>query len=213
MEKLELSIFDSVVEMAINSLDLAEQHEVKDKDSAVAAKTLGVELKDIEKTANKIKLELTKPFRDEVTKVNEYAKEILVPLGKAKKILGDKALTWQQAENKRLEEERQAQIKAENERVRLENEERQKEYEAQAEQEDTVPKPVETVVAKPVEIVKKESFVPTQETWDYEIIDITKIDRKYFVLDTIKLRKAIISDKVRVIEGIRIFSTPKAVMK
>jgi hypothetical protein len=188
--KKELGTFDTIVETAIAALDGAKNFIVTDKTTAVQAQQMGVELKDIEKKAEKIRKEIVKPYNDHVSEINKYAKEILKPVAEAKRIIGDKAATWQKAENERIAEKNRKAEEKEREKAK-----------------DT------GMPAAPTAPQEKESVVQTMTVWKYEITDESLIPREYLQVDKGAIQKAVKSGGVRNIPGVRIYDEQVPVLK
>jgi hypothetical protein len=161
-------------------------------------------------------------FADAKQKAHEAHKAItklegtfLTKIGESELRLRRAMAEFKEAEQRALREER----------ARLEAEARERESERQLQEAISVAATGDTAaaeeilaapVAVPVVILEetKASGVTVRQTWDFEIVDASKIDRRFLVPDEKAIRalvRSLKSDAASVVGGIRVFSTSDVV--
>jgi len=182
------------------------------------------ELKRREKMVEEQRKELVGPLNDKVKMINEYCKEIAIPLGKADFHLKEELKNFE----KILEVERQAKLKAEyEERVKREAEAQEKIRIAKEEAETaamfaTTEGEAELAQAQAHAEAERIAFEAKKAGWDakkeimsdkvrgatkrwvVKVIDGTKVPHEYWKIDESLLRQAVTKEGVREIPGCEI---------
>lgn len=162
--------FGDLIRRAESALENALRVTIDSPEKAAQVSELSTELRSIEKRIEDKRLSITKEARTYVTNVNNYAKEIAVPINKAKKFLSDRLMKWQSEERRKAEEARREQEKARQEAL-LAN------------------KPVEeitrTKAPEPINVIQ------TRKVLKMEIEDLSKVPRSFMIVDEAAVRDEI----------------------
>lgn len=142
----------------------------------------------------------TQPLRDEKDEIDKAFNEILGPIEGAESGLKAEAIRW--------DDEQEEKIAAENKRREDAAAAAQAKADAEAHEEGR-----EAEAVEPEPEVKKEAIrslggavAPVSKIWDIEVVDASKIDRKFLVPDEVALRAyAKATDGKEEIPGVRVF--------
>jgi len=118
------------------------------------------------KAIDQIRLDMTKPLRDETDRINDEFKKVLEPMNAAKTGLSDRLMAWRREEQRKLEEERR--------KAQVEEERRRKISIAQGGTGENI-KPVE----QPADKLSVRDTTKTRTEYRVEITDIHKVPVKY----------------------------------
>ncbi len=150
---------------------------VQKQSDSDAANVLLIKCNSGIKAIDSIRLEMTKPLRDEVDRLNGEFKQVLEPMQVAKDVLSQRLMVWRQEEQqKHTEALRKAQV---------EEERRRKISIAQGGTGEKI-KPVE----QPTDQLAIRDTTKTRTDYRVEVVDIHKIPSKYFdnpeVIDAVR---------------------------
>jgi len=177
----------------------ADELIIDDDNLALSAKKIIISLKNTEKALETQRKELVKPMNDQVATINLKVKAIKAPITAAKEKLTVKLTAY---EDFKAEEHR----KAEKARIEAENENKPEETEH-------VTKFSELVNASTTPFpAPRESLIKKRKTWTFEVTDTTKIPRRFFTLDAVKINRAIANGERKVL-GLKIFQKDTAIVR
>jgi len=179
---------------ALDIIAAAPTIQVVDEVSAEAAADHARVLYSISKGIESKRVEYVKPYNDEATRINAYAKALKAKLDPIESDLRRKSSAWREAEARRIEEiNRKAREEAEAERQRVEAANRAAIAEAERAADEIVelaeiwgeeppaelPAPVLEAPPPPVALAAAPvKMVPTRKTIVCEIVDLKKIPRE-----------------------------------
>jgi len=170
----------------------------------IEAENLGVIQRQITTSisdAEKLRLELTKPYREIVNRINKTVKEMVLPLESGKQNLRQKLFAWQKFQEVKA---REAEAKRQKE-----IEEKRKARESEAEKSETKNgvdfTSLETEAMKtPEPVAKSKPVVRVRRVWTFDIIDKMKIHRSLLQPDEKAINEAIKRGE-RKLSGIRVY--------
>lgn len=143
------------IEAVARGLERAKVLVVNSLETYQEAAILANNLKKFDSTIKAHILTLGRPFRDRSDKITEEGNKFRAPLDPAYKLTTEKMLTWKKADDARIaaavEEQRKAQLAAEQERQRQESEKQRLELEAKAREEMAAKKIENATTSKQLE--------------------------------------------------------------
>lgn len=178
----------SIADLGATALIQAESMVISTAETAIAAKNTATELKKIGQAIDKARKDAGKPFNDFVSEINARGNRYALPFNTAATTLGNKVIAWQNAENKRIQEEK-----------RRQEEEAQKALLAGE-------KPAAPAVVLPKAPVKA---IATRTDYTFEIIDFAAVPDTYkkWVIDEEKLGQDVKTKAVTAVPGVKIITT------
>lgn len=178
-----------------------ESMEIADQEGMERATGLLSMIARAKKSVEERRKFFTKPLNDQVSKINALFKELASPLEEADKALRQKMLDYKR------EQDRLA--RAERERLRKLQEKEQKRLERQAAKKGAPapppPPPVPYATEQtPITTRSEAGTVTAKKTWDFEIVDESKLPRQWLIPNEKAIRAAVKAG-VRDIPGVRVF--------
>ena len=166
------------VELVISKID--NFVEIKDNKSFIKADELRIKIKNKLEEFETERKTYTAPINESLSKLNAKFKELTVPLKEAQKRIEQMMLEYRQKEEeKRAKKEAELIEKTGNELISITN---------------SVPDVIETNLGRT-------SFT---RSWAFEVVDLSKVSRKYLMIDEDKVKEAIASGE-REINGLKIY--------
>jgi len=168
---------------------------------------IGAAIKKLEEKRTSI----TQPINQSLKEINSIFKEVANPLMAAQSILCGKVMSWRseerqriEAENKRLQDEVDAKNKKiEDEQIRKLN--IQKSHERRGHKTKQLPEAVYETAAPQLPDIEQSDSTQVRKDWFWEIVDISKIPKKYWSLNEVALNKAVRTELKRDIPGLNIY--------
>ena len=174
-------------------------------------------IRNWKKRVEEVRLSFTKPLNESLRNINAEFKKTSEHLNIIDKEVNNKILEYRrkEAEKIRIKQEKEA----EKQRIAFEKEQERKKKELEKQKKEMTKKEVREKEKE----IEKEEFIPTptivqekkigtdkikmttKKYWTFEIEDETKIPRKYMKIDEVAIGKAVRSEGVREIRGVRIF--------
>jgi len=157
------------------------------------------------------RLLMTKPINQGLTEINNTFKGIKLPLRSAYSILDGKVMTWRRDEQAKREKESarlMEETRLKNEKIEAEENRRKKirdAHEAKGHNVSDEPIEIEREIAPVVPDLAHTDSTKIRKEWTWEVVDETKIPRKFFVLNEVMINKEVRTKLVREISGLRIF--------
>jgi len=153
---------------------------ITDNEGFIKADELRIKIKTKLAEFEKERTSYTAPLNESLSKLNAKFKELTVPLKEAQKRIEQMMLEYRQKEEeKRAKKEAELIEKTGNQLVTITG---------------SVPEVIETSLGRT-------SFT---KSWTFEVVDLSKVSRKYLMIDEDKVKEAIASGE-REINGLRIF--------
>lgn len=186
---------------------------LQDEVDVTNAVELGSTLLKLEKTIEVTRKERLAPFKEIVDDINGFFKPYTDRVVQFKKDVASKIDLYRAEQRKRAEEL----ARQEEERLKKEREaERRKQLEEAKKLGETPPpiapkiEPIKPIDFTPKTIAADKGKATERITWDFEIVDVTKIPREYLTPDEKKIRKVVVAG-IREISGVRIFSKSETI--
>ncbi len=167
---------------AILMSEQAEAIQVATTKQEEQAYTALVQIKQVIKTIESKRKEITKPLNASLKATNAMFKKLVQPFVEADRIVRNKVMDFRQLQEEKAQKEleRREKIQAAHEKKGHET------------HEITAP---EAEVSKVTTVAKR---------WTFEVVDVNKVPREYLVLDNVSVNKAI-RNGIRDIDGLDIF--------
>lgn len=190
-----------------------------DQPGVDSAMTKMKEAKSVETLIENKRKDLVKPYNDEVSRINKYAKDLIAKIPPAIQAVKDTVLDWQRKEEQRLKDLRTtARV---NQLIEIGFKQKQiEELKDQSEgadffgdtaEKELIAKEIETLNSQPsvTKSFSMPSFGSTKKNgltkrWTFEITDASQVPSEYLVVDEKKVREAVAAG-TRSIPGIRIY--------
>lgn len=193
---------------------------IKSESDAVIATDAGKDVKAWGKKVEDLRKAMVAPLNDQVKKINDYAKQIVLPLQEAEAHIKRQLVSWEFELNKKRREE-QSRIEAE-QRVRAE--EARKKAQEDLKRAQSITNAKDAARAKAVaeaEALRTQNQIAadarkdekalsemkvsnTRKVWKFEVGDLYQVPREFLILDTTAVRKAI-TDGQTMIPGLKIW--------
>lgn len=190
---------------AYQLLEQAQSIRITDPDSDRAAVEFILQVKESRKSWDKLRHFFTDPLQAQKDKIMAMFKADDEPMAQAERIVGDKHLAW--------EREQREKARKEQERLRKQAEARAARQAQKAEERGEEPPmpviPMPTVAEPPKTIKTALGSLTTSLVWDFEVVNPDEVPDEFWVLDTVKIGKAVRQAGIRNIPGVRIFQTEK----
>lgn len=182
---------------------------INDEGTLSYGKELAKEAKSVSDKIETIRTELVKPLNEEVKSINNYAKELTLPLTNGIALIRNRILSYENEKEKiRIAEEQ---------RIRTEKliaEMKRKEEEDKLKQENSEIKiPViatteERELHQELKEVEKSKSKDIRKVWTYRVVNLNLVPREYLMLNESAVKEAIKNGNYH-ISGLEIFQETK----
>ena len=193
---------------------------IKTRTDLENAVTLLTKIRKYTKLIEDRRMEIARPILDSLKKLKEDYDSNKVPYTEADEKISTMIKEYRDKEAEIIKKKQEKEL--EQQRIRFEKEQEDKRKELEEAKEELTKKEVKEITQE----IEEEEFEPNKTTivqektihsetakltirkkWEFEIIDAKKVPRKFLKVDTIKIGKAIRSEELRDIKGVRIFQT------
>ena len=148
-------------------------------------------IKELGKQIKEEKEKATKPLNEVLKTVRNWFAPIEENYDKAETIITSKMQNYQRiVDNKRIKAEKEAQDKIDEANKKLE------EGKISEKEAEKIVTKAETKLEKAPEVIKKSESFHTRKVAKMRIVDANKVPKLYWIIDEIKLRKAVLAGEV-----------------